>query len=71
MSHPQNSRNTWVPEVMRGLGTMGKRQVRRLWAGGKRLRAGQSPGLGDKECFVLGLQGRVRAGGVGRWRWLL
>ena len=38
---------------------------------GRASRACQSPGLHDKEPFVLGLQGRVRAVGAGRWRWLL
>lgn len=38
---------------------------------GRDSRAGQRPGLHDKAPFVLGLQGRIRAVGAGRWRWLL
>lgn len=64
LSHAQNSRNIWGPEVTRSMGTVGKRQVSRLWAGGKRLQGWPAPRGGDKEPFVLRLRGRVRGGKV-------
>lgn len=32
-----------MPEVMRGMGTMGKRQVSRVWAGGESLQGLPEP----------------------------